>query len=298
MNNPVKTDILMAAYNGAKFIKEQIDSILSQTYSDFSLIIRDDGSDDDTQDILHSFEKLDKRVRIINDGLGNLGYVSNFERLLSNSGSDLIMFSDQDDIWFPDKIETYMEIIRDADMNAPLLLHSDCIVCSEDLRIIRKNYISSAAYQDSIKNMFFSFMVQGSTMMFNKALKEIFMPFLPETYLHDRYIHIMAELFGRRIFIPKTTMYYRQHKKNQIGSGASIKNKLIHKRYFDQRDRSLLEKIHKLYNDRMDENTKRLFDSYFFITDRANSRFRRLLKANRSGIRMHLFKKFFLLLKG
>ncbi len=291
-------DILLASYNGGKYIEEQISSILSQTYGNFQLLVRDDGSSDDTPKILNHFEKKDKRIRLIRDNLGNLGFVSNFERLMQESDSELAMLSDQDDIWFPDKVERYVRRAGEEDIISPFLIHSDCIVCDEELRIIRKSYISSSAEGSNLQNMFFCFMVQGASMMFNRALKDMFLPFLPEAYLHDRYIHVMAELFGKRLFIPKTTMYYRQHGKNQIGSGSSIIDKILHKRYFDPRDRMLLMAVYDKYEGKMPEFAKKQFMAYLYITDRSRSRFRRMLEVYKSGITMNFNKKLFLTFKG
>ena len=95
--NP-KIEILMATYNGEKYIEEQIDSIINQTYTNWELLIRDDKSKDNTASIIEEYEKKDSRIKLLRDEKGNLGFVKNFEELLKNSQKDFIMFSDQDDI--------------------------------------------------------------------------------------------------------------------------------------------------------------------------------------------------------
>ena len=107
-----KIEILMATYNGEKYIREQIDSIISQTYSNWTLLIRDDVSKDDTVKIIKEYEKKDKRIKLLEDNKGNLGFVKNFEELLKNSSEDFIMFSDQDDYWLEDKIEKYINELK------------------------------------------------------------------------------------------------------------------------------------------------------------------------------------------
>ena len=101
-----KIDILMATYNGEKYIVEQIDSIINQTYKNWNLLIRDDNSTDRTLEIIKNYQKKDARIRILDNNKVNLGIVKNFEKLLKISESELIMFSDQDDIWKKGKIKT------------------------------------------------------------------------------------------------------------------------------------------------------------------------------------------------
>jgi len=106
-------DVLMATYNGEKYIKEQIESILNQTYKNIHLIISDDGSKDNTVQILKEYENKDKRVTVYVQKQ-NLGYIKNFEFLLTKIENDIYMLSDQDDVWKVDKIEnTYNKLKED-----------------------------------------------------------------------------------------------------------------------------------------------------------------------------------------
>ena len=102
MDEPI--DVLLATYNGEKYLKEQLDSILNQTYKNINLIISDDASKDGTRDILKEYEEKDKRVKVFYQE-NNLGYVKNFEFLLKQVQSEVFMLSDQDDFWMPQKIE-------------------------------------------------------------------------------------------------------------------------------------------------------------------------------------------------
>lgn len=290
--------ILLAIYNGEKYLSKQLDSILDQDHEDFLVLIRDDGSSDNTINIIREYEAKDKRILLIEDKLGNLGFVKNFEELIKRSEGSLFMLCDQDDIWFSDKISRYLIAVQKEDMNIPLLIHSDAVICNEKEDIIKKSYISHIAQDTTIKSMFFNFFVQGASIMFNRRLKDIILPFIEGAYLHDRYIHIMAQLFGKRIFIPEATMYYRQHDRNQIGSGSNIIKKITNKRYFDERDRCLLRIIYEKYSNKMDMETKDLFMAYFNITSDRVNRLKRLHIAWKNNIRMHIFKKLFLILKG
>ena len=100
-----RVEILMATYNGEKYLSEQIESIISQSYENWRLLIRDDNSKDNTVSIIEKYEKEDNRIRLLRDRKGNLGFIKNFEELLVQSQEDFIMFCDQDDYWEKDKIK-------------------------------------------------------------------------------------------------------------------------------------------------------------------------------------------------
>lgn len=240
-----KIDILMATYNGEKYLSEQIDSIIFQTYKNWNLLIRDDGSSDSTFEILKEYEKKDSRIKIISDEKGNLGIVKNFEELLKISDSNLIMFSDQDDVWVENKLELYLSKIKNF-RNEGFLIHSDAVLFSETKEKILKNtFISGKIKKMGLKNIFFNYFVQGATILISKEIKKFILPFSEEVYLHDRYTHIISELFFKRIFIKEPLIYYRQHSNNQIGAKSTFKS-LFYKRYFDKRDYKMIKKYMKI----------------------------------------------------
>ena len=204
-------DILLASYNGEKYISEQINSIISQSYEDWKLIIRDDGSNDKTLKIIEEFEKKDRRIQLIRDDKGNLGVARNFEELLSYSKADFIMFADQDDIWFHDKIKDTLLVMKNKNQSIPQLVFTNSTV-------IKNNESSKCGYLyqyhviPSLENFLFSNAgYQGSTTMINKELKDKCLPFLEDCLVHDYHISLCALLFGEATFIPESTMYYRRH---------------------------------------------------------------------------------------
>ena len=130
----------MATYNGEKYLAEQLDSIINQTYHNWNLLIRDDNSTDKTLEIIQNYHKKDKRIKILKDDKGNLGIVKNFEELLKNSESEFIMFSDQDDYWLENKIEKYVAILNTSSediLKKPMLIHSNSFICDDNLEIIK-----------------------------------------------------------------------------------------------------------------------------------------------------------------
>ena len=292
-----KIDILMATYNGEKYLVEQLDSIINQTYHNWNLLIRDDNSTDKTLEIIQNYHKKDKRIKILKDNKGNLGIVRNFEELLKSSESEFIMFSDQDDIWVEDKLDMYLKMIEKI-KNKGFMIHSDAILFDKNKsNILKDTFISKKAINKGLENVFFNYFVQGATILISKEIKNFILPFPKEVYLHDRYIHLISELFFERIFVNKTLIYYRQHGDNQIGAKNTIRE-LLSKRYFDERDRQLIKIIYNKYGSLLTEDKKKLIKEYLKITDIKKNRFNRFFVLKKSKIDIPLKKQISFLVKG
>ena len=292
-----KIDILMATYNGEKYLVEQLDSIINQTYRNWNLLIRDDNSTDKTLEIIQNYHKKDKRIKILKDNKGNLGIVRNFEELLKSSESEFIMFSDQDDIWVENKLDMYLKMIEKI-KNKGFMIHSDAILFDKNKsNILKDTFISKKAINRGLENVFFNYFVQGATILISKEIKNFILPFPKEVYLHDRYIHLISELFFERIFVNKALIYYRQHGDNQIGAKNTIRELLL-KRYFDERDRQLIKIIYNKYGSLLTEDKKKLIEEYFKITDIEKNRFNRFLNLKKSKINIPLKKQISFIVKG
>ena len=296
-----KIDILLATYNGSKYLHEQLDSILSQSYGNINVIIRDDGSSDNTVMIIKEYEEKDNRVKLLSDNLGNLGFVRNFEELMKNSTSEYLMFSDQDDIWYNNKVETSYKRIKAIEekngKSCPILVHTNSKIMNYEIRT-KSLFISDCAKNSSFENSFFNFFVQGSTMLINGSLKREALPFSKEVYLHDRYLHLIAEFIGIRAYIDTPTMDYRQHSNNEIGSSVNVIYKIKNKRYFNLKDRELLIFLDNTYSAKLDEIKKEKMDAYKLIVNNNISRFKRLKICNKKKIPMNIKKKILLIIKG
>ena len=287
----------MATYNGEKYLVEQLDSIINQTYHNWNLLIRDDNSTDKTLEIIQNYHKKDKRIKILKDNKGNLGIVRNFEELLKNSESEFIMFSDQDDIWVENKLDMYLKMIEKI-KNKGFMIHSDAILFDKNKsNILKDTFISKKAINKGLENVFFNYFVQGATILISKEIKNFILPFPKEVYLHDRYIHLISELFFERIFVNKALIYYRQHGDNQIGAKNTIRE-LLSKRYFDERDRQLIKIIYNKYGSLLTEDKKKLIEEYFKITDIKKNRFNRFLNLKKSKISIPLKKQISFIVKG
>ena len=115
-------DILMATYNGAAFVEEQVRSIIQQTFTNWRLLIHDDGSIDATMDILHRLAEEDNRIVLIEDGMQHFGVARNFIHLVALSTAPYCMFCDQDDVWQPNKVEKMVHAIEQCDPTIPQVL--------------------------------------------------------------------------------------------------------------------------------------------------------------------------------
>jgi len=225
-------DILLATYNGEKYLSEQIDSILAQTISDWKLLIRDDGSSDQTQEIINHYVKQfpDKIIYIV-DTNKNLGVTRNFERLMKHSTAPYIMFCDQDDIWFSDKIEKSLQKLQTMEQqygaDIPLLVYTDLAVCNQEGTLIAKSFWKYQGGNPSLPLDHAKALVQnnatGNTFIFNRDLCDQALPFSPDTVMHDWWVALITLYLGKIDYLTDQTILYRQHNANVSGSkGKSI----------------------------------------------------------------------------
>ena len=214
--------ILLASFNGEKFIAQQIDSIINQTYKNWQLYIRDDGSLDNTLNIIKEYEKKDSRIHFITDNLGNLGSCQNFSVLMNSikNENEYIMFCDQDDVWLSSKLEdTLNEMLRlekEYTKNIPLLVHTNFLYVDFFLKIIesKKNYEATKIKDPSFSNVLCQNSVYGCTMMINRKLADVTGEIPLEAENHDYWLTLTASAFGKVFYLNKRTVLYRQHGSN------------------------------------------------------------------------------------
>lgn len=217
-------DILLATYNGENYLKEQLDSILNQTYKNIKLIISDDCSKDSTRKILKEYEQKDSRIKLYFQD-NNLGYVKNFEFLLKKVESKYYMLSDQDDIWLNEKVEKSFECIKD---NKADLVFGDLEVVDKNLNTIYKSFGDFMLLNDKIKENINSYEVNylyncvtGCTILSKKKFIEDILPIpkLSEYVAHDHWIALMVSVHGGKLsYMTEKYIKYRQHGNNQIGT--------------------------------------------------------------------------------
>lgn len=219
-------DILMATHNGEAYLRQQIDSILSQSNQEWQLLIRDDGSQDNTVDIIEEYVvRYPEKIRLIRDDGRRLGTSLNFGRLLDYSHAKYVMFSDQDDIWLPKKIELTMKVMQAAEEqygNSPILVHTDLKVVDSNLSLIADSLWRYQKFSPEFSNDLNSLMVQnvvtGCAMMMNKKARDVSIPLPEEAIMHDWWIAIRVAMEGKIVYVSVPSVLYRQHSKNKVGA--------------------------------------------------------------------------------
>ena len=213
-------EIVMGCYDGARYVLDQLASIQRQTYPQWRLLIRDDGSRDETVSLLKTAASLDHRISVIEDQKGNLGVNENFRELLRHTTARYVMFSDQDDYWLPEKIAVSIDKMLEVEVkrgDVPVLVHTDSTVTDKDLKLVKERFIGPRARTTGLSTVLFANSVQGATTLINGPLRERILrldPLLP----YDYHSALVAETVGFRAYVDRSCMLYRQHDKNAIGS--------------------------------------------------------------------------------
>lgn len=225
----MKVVIVLATYNGARYVGEQISSIGGQTFTDWTLLIRDDGSTDGTNQLLEAASADDGRITVLSDGRGNLGPIGNFGALLDAArelDADYVFLSDQDDIWLPHKLSDELACLSAAEkahgVDTPLVVHSDLTVVDPSGSTISSSFMSYEHFRHDdkqpIKTLLAQNFVTGCTVAVNRTLLELALPIPREVVMHDWWLALCAATWGRLAFLPRSTVLYRQHGRNQVGS--------------------------------------------------------------------------------
>ena len=216
--------ILLSTYNGEKYVKEQIESILQQDFQNLDLYIRDDGSKDSTRSIIQHYASHYSNVHFLQD-TNNLGAAMSFMTLLTYVKSDYYMFCDQDDIWLKDKVSKSIFKIKKMEQNGnlPVLAFSDAKVVDEKLNILSNSFwnYNKAFPRILLSNPKFISVFNcspGCTMIFNHELKKYLTDYHPNILMHDWYIMIKSFQNGVVDYINEPLMLYRQHSQNVVGA--------------------------------------------------------------------------------
>jgi len=226
INHKQSIDILLATYNGQDYLREQIDYILAQSNQDWRLVIRDDGSVDNTLSIIKDcVARYPDKIVFIEDEGNHLGASLNFQRLLEHSVAEYIMFCDQDDVWLPRKVERTLNLMKATEEkypNKPVLVHTDLRVVDSRLKTIARSTWRYQGTSPEIGNDADKVVLQnvatGCTIMINQKAKDVSMPIPKEAIMHDWWIVINVAKHGRIVYIPDQLVLYRQHANNAVGA--------------------------------------------------------------------------------
>jgi glycosyltransferase involved in cell wall biosynthesis len=225
--------IAMAAYNGEKYIKEQIDSILNQTFQDFELIVCDDCSADSTWSILQEYEQRDKRILCyLNEK--NLGFNKNFEKAIGLCKGEYIAISDQDDIWTTDHLAVLLENIGNN-----LICCGDSMLVNENGECIYKHseifdnkiLINTSAEQKVLRILYASNLFAGACMLIRKKGLQVMLPIPDSIRFYDAWFALYACVKSALIYIPNIVRYYRQHSSNAAGKHEKYTSRYLFKHF-------------------------------------------------------------------
>lgn len=214
--------VCMPTFNGEKFIRQQLDSILNQSVSIDELIISDDSSTDSTIEIIKSYR--DKRIRLIENQKFR-SPVFNLENALKQAKGDTLFLSDQDDIWYPDKVKIMFQYLENYN-----LVVSDCKLIDKDNNTIEPSFYKlihsgSGFFKNFRKNTYL-----GCCMAFDRTVLEYALPFPKRIAIHDHWIGLNAELFSSVYFCKEKLVGYRKHENNQTPfTGGVSKNSIVYK---------------------------------------------------------------------
>lgn len=225
MNLTSRVLILMSTYQGEKYLTAQLNSILAQDIKDWVLLIRDDGSTDNTLSIIHHFSETDSRIQLVTDSLGNLKPAQSFATLMKHAekrNEPYIFFADQDDFWLPHKLSLSVTVLEKERNTTPLLVFSDLCVVDNNLKNIHSSYLQYENLSPNKKTPLTTLLIHnyitGCAAGMNRALLEFASPVSDKAVMHDWWCALCAAAMGKIVYIDERPILYRQHSQNDIGS--------------------------------------------------------------------------------
>lgn len=209
----MKVQILMSTYNGERFLREQIESLLRQSWKNVEILIRDDGSKDGTREILNEYSDKYENIQVYLES--NLGVARSFFELLKKSDADYVAFCDQDDIWLEKKIEA--AVVKLEQEKGPALYCSNKFLVDSTGNPMKKQDIRKR--RPGFGNAVVECICTGCTAVMNQELAEILKEKVPEhAILHDWWTYLAASYVGKVIYDEQAYIYYRQHQENVVGA--------------------------------------------------------------------------------
>lgn len=282
--SPPDVSVVMATYNGARFLEEQLQSILSQTLKPAEIIVCDDQSTDGTRAILENYREKGLLKYFINPE--RLGVVDNFKRAVSlTAPGNYISLSDQDDIWLPQKLELSVKMLYEIEENnQPCLVYSDLTLVDTVGKIINssfRNELGQDGYTHELKTLLFGNFVNGCTVVMNDVVKDYF-ECVPSNYRlnHDYWIALSAFTFGKAKCIKTPLLRYRKHSDNTTEVSTFTKQKRLIRLWQEintalKEDRFLREELfcvqqfYQTFKLSMNRQQLQIFESFLQLQDKS-----------------------------
>lgn len=271
MDNPV-VDIVMATYNGCRYLPEQLESLQRQSYPHWHLLVHDDGSSDGTVELLRQWQQREPRIRLLEDGVAGLGPARNFLHLLTHSTAPYTLCCDQDDIWLSGKIERLLVALRAE--TGPAMAYSNAWFYVDGQPTDRPA-IHIHPGNDLRSALFMNGGVLGCTVMINRVLREMILPGPSPVAMHDHLITMAAVCTGTIHYINEPLLYYRQHRRNVTGTQAkSITGRLrellvTRHAVIDRRHYEANHALYRYLEHRLSAKQRSLFQAYFRYAESA-----------------------------
>lgn len=286
-------DILLALYNGEKYLGELLNSLENQSYKEWRLIAADDGSSDNTLKIMKEFaKKSSHEIELHINSTPTGSAKANFMNLMNYVKSPYIMFCDQDDIWLEDKIKiTFDKMIENEKkfgIETPVLIHTDLKVVNSELKIIDDSFFHFSRFRKdfTVREQLAINKTPGCTIMINKALYEYVKQKninASKILMHDSWLMLTALCFGREEFVNESTILYRQHSLSTIGAKNVRNFNYIIKKLFSGRDNAKQNMDHindakyfyEIYKKELENNpNKNLIKNFSELADKSRNAYR------------------------
>ncbi|CAA6811857.1 MAG: Alpha-L-Rha alpha-1,3-L-rhamnosyltransferase (EC [uncultured Thiotrichaceae bacterium] len=223
-----EVQVLLSTWNGEAWLAELLASLAQQTFVDWELLVRDDGSNDKTVKLLLEWQQLhpDKLVRLDVDGQ-HLGSTASFSHLVTMSNAPYLMFCDQDDVWFPEKIAVeYGAVKKLSDTHneqLPLLVHTDLVLVDEHKVLLSNSFWKwrGLNVHQQKQDYLLTNTVTGCAALFNRAAANKAFPVPEGVQYHDRWLGLVCAWFGEVYPLHQAALFYRQHGQNAVGAGLA-----------------------------------------------------------------------------
>lgn len=268
--------IILSTYNGAKYLAEQLDSLITQDYHPFKILIRDDGSKDETRQVLENYSTRYNFISVIYGQ--NVGAIQSFFELLKAvpAEANYVAFCDQDDFWAKDKISRAAKMIAVLPAQAPAMYCSRLDVVDAHLKHIfyshvpRRGATFSSALVENIAT--------GCSMLINQAAVKLIVNHIPDTkkiLMHDWWIYLLATAFGRVVYDPEARILYRQHGANVVGLSRGFANFWARLKRFIKGGSRLrvsdqAREFNRIHGDMLSEEQKKLLETFLWSATQAN----------------------------
>lgn len=261
----LKTEVIICTYNGALYFGKQLDSILNQSHPVDKISIYDDNSSDETLTILKSYQKIKDNI-FITQHEKRLGFNQNFEYAIKHATADFVFLSDQDDIWHQDKVKKQLQTAKQLDTTKPIMIHHDSCVINNVGQVLHPSYAKLRNYhfpkEKNLWQMMHQQGVMGHSIMINRALIEKLIPFPKSIRFYDRWITLVNEVIGTRVFIDEPLVSYRTHHNNSSNSNLRKFNitfeNIFLPKFMAKKDIMLLQSLTKIndnkYNQILEKN--------------------------------------------